>query len=453
MSIVITGASGHLGRRTAELVLDAGAAPVLVTRRPEALAGLAERGADVRYGDFDEPASLAAAFAGGERLLLISTDRVGERLAGHRAAIAAAAAAGVRQIAYTSLINPSDNNPAGVAPDHRETEEAIRAAGLAWTFLRNAIYAEIMAAGAGPALATGTLVTNAGDGRCSYVTREDCAAAAAAVLTSDGHEFKAYDISGPEALSVDDIAALYAEAGGRPVARGAARRRRVGRRDGRARGHAGAGRAAIRVVRALDAARLRGRAQHRGRGSDRAAAAAGPRGAQSCGAMSGAAWHGIAGASLRSACRWCFAAGAGVSASAEAPAAIAPAESAAATTPIAHRVARRGPRGGSGSSRSWSSTSSNCSIRGRLALSGSSREHLSPHSHRMPILSGMTARTRKIVVVLGASGLPRARRASRPGRTWSRRGRAPSRARSRRPPPSRAGRWCSASGPGTPCTR
>ncbi len=218
MGIVITGASGHLGRRTAELVLDAGAAPVLVTRRPEALADLAERGADVRYGDFDEPASLAAAFAGGERLLLISTDRVGERLAGHRAAIAAAAAAGVRQIAYTSLINPSDNNPAGVAPDHRETEEAIRAAGLAWTFLRNAIYAEIMAAGAGSALATGTLVTNAGDGRCSYVTREDCAAAAAAVLTSDGHEFKAYDISGPEALSVDDIAALYAEAGGRPVA-------------------------------------------------------------------------------------------------------------------------------------------------------------------------------------------------------------------------------------------
>jgi NAD(P)H dehydrogenase (quinone) len=214
MSIVITGASGKLGRRTAEYVLARTSDVVLVTRSPDKLAGL---GGEVRYGDFDDPASLPAAFAGGERLLLISTDVVGARLQGHRNAIAAAVAAGVRHIAYTSIVNPSDSNPAGVVPDHSATEEAIRAAGVEWTFLRNAIYAEIMAMGAPPAIASGSYVTNAGDGRSAYVLQDDCAAAAAAVLTTPGHEGKTYDITGPEALSVEDIAALYTQAGGSPV--------------------------------------------------------------------------------------------------------------------------------------------------------------------------------------------------------------------------------------------
>jgi NAD(P)H dehydrogenase (quinone) len=215
MSIVITGASGKLGRRTAQYVLERTSDVILVTRHPEALADL---GGDVRHGDFSDPASLEAAFAGGERMLLISTDVVGPgRVALHRNAIAAAARAGVRQIAYTSLVNPSDNNPAGVAPDHNQTEQAIRDSGVEWTFLRNAIYAEIMAAGAQPAIDAGKLVTNAGDGRSAYVLHDDCAAAAAAVLTTPGHEGKAYDITGPEALSVEDVAALYAEAGGKPV--------------------------------------------------------------------------------------------------------------------------------------------------------------------------------------------------------------------------------------------
>jgi NAD(P)H dehydrogenase (quinone) len=123
----------------------------------------------------------------------------------------------VRHIAYTSIVNPSDSNPAGVVPDHSATEEAIRAAGVEWTFLRNAIYAEIMAMGAAPAIASGSYVTNAGDGRSAYVLHDDCAAAAAAVLTTPGHEGKTYDITGPEALSVEEIAALYAQAGGKPV--------------------------------------------------------------------------------------------------------------------------------------------------------------------------------------------------------------------------------------------
>jgi NAD(P)H dehydrogenase (quinone) len=219
VSIVVTGASGHLGRSVVDHLLEKvePSALVLVTRRPEALAHLAARGAEVRAGDFDEPASLAAAFAGGERLLLISTDAVGRRVEQHRAAVAAAVEAGVRSIAYTGMINPSDSNPCVVAPEHRETEEAIRASGLEWTFLRNAIYAEMLLPGAEAALAGGRLIGNSGDGRNGYVAREDCAAVAAAVLTSDGHSGRAYDITGPEALSVADVAALLSQLANREV--------------------------------------------------------------------------------------------------------------------------------------------------------------------------------------------------------------------------------------------
>jgi NAD(P)H dehydrogenase (quinone) len=220
MSIVITGASGKLGRLTAESLLEKvdPAEVVLVTRTPDALADFAARGADVRTGDFTDPASLAAAFNGGERLLLISADIIGERVPHHRAAIDAAAAAGVRLIAYTSIVNPSDSNPGAAAADHRATEEHARASGMAWTFLRNSIYSEMQAGpAAAAALTSGTLMTNAGDGRTAYVSRADCAAAAAAVLASDGHEGKAYDITGPEALSADDLATLYSEIGGKPV--------------------------------------------------------------------------------------------------------------------------------------------------------------------------------------------------------------------------------------------
>jgi NAD(P)H dehydrogenase (quinone) len=219
MSIVVTGAAGHLGRRVVEHLLETvePSALVLVTRRPDALADLAARGVDVREGDFDAPATLAAAFAGGERLLLISTDALGRRVEQHRAAVDAAVAAGVRSIAYTSMINPSHSNPAAVASEHRETEEAIRASGLEWTFLRNAIYAEMAVGSTEAVLAGGRLVSNAGDGRNGYVAREDCAAAAAAVLTTDGHAGKAYDITGPEALSATDVAALLSELAGRVV--------------------------------------------------------------------------------------------------------------------------------------------------------------------------------------------------------------------------------------------
>ena len=192
---------------------------VLTTRHPEVLSDFAGRGAEVRQADFDRPETLAEAFAGGERMLLISADAVGRRVAQHQAAIEAARGAGVRHVAYTSYLNPVAENPAVITPDHRETEKALRESGLGWTALRNAFYAEYQIPAGAQAIATGRLVHNNGDGRIAYVSREDCAAAAVAVLTSeaDDHEDKAYDITGPEPLGQDDVAALLSEISGRTV--------------------------------------------------------------------------------------------------------------------------------------------------------------------------------------------------------------------------------------------
>jgi NAD(P)H dehydrogenase (quinone) len=220
MSVIVTGASGKLGRLVAESLMArlAPAELVLVTRHPAALSDLAARGADVRHGDFDDPASLPKAFAGGSRMLLISTDAIGRRAAQHRAAIDAAAAAGVGHVVYTSHVNPVADNPIGpIADENRETEEMLHDRGLAWTVLRFGSFAELQIQPATLAVAGGHLVTNAGDGRVVPVSRRDCADAAAIVLTTDGHDGKTYDITGPEALSQRELAALFAEVSGRPV--------------------------------------------------------------------------------------------------------------------------------------------------------------------------------------------------------------------------------------------
>ncbi|MFE0361479.1 NAD(P)H-binding protein [Streptomyces griseoaurantiacus] len=217
--IGITGASGSLGRATAEAVLHTvdPRRVVLTTRRPEALADLAERGAHVRPADFEDVRGLTTAFEGVEKLLLISTDRVGARLEQHRAALAGAAAAGVAHVVYTSVPEPVPGNPASVVPDHAGTERSLRESGLRWTMLRNHLYAHLQASAIAGALASGRLVTNHGTGAAAYVTREDCAAAAAAVLTQEGHEDRVYDISGPEAVSAEDLLALARELGGHEV--------------------------------------------------------------------------------------------------------------------------------------------------------------------------------------------------------------------------------------------
>jgi NAD(P)H dehydrogenase (quinone) len=219
MRLVISGASGQLARRAAELAL-AVVRPddlILTTRTPAALASFAARGVTVRQADFADPRSLRAAFAGGERLLLVSATDLGARTAQHRAAIEAARGAGVRHVIYTSGLKPEPPNPAVVAPSHYATEQALTQSGLDWTILRNSLYADYQVPEAEGAIATGELVHNRGRGVTAYVAREDCAAAAATVLVQDGHERAVYEITGAEVFSADDLAALYAEIGGRPV--------------------------------------------------------------------------------------------------------------------------------------------------------------------------------------------------------------------------------------------
>lgn len=219
MTVAVTGASGHLGRKVADLILDRldPDEVVLLTRAPETLRAHAARGAQVRRADFDDPGTLARAFAGVDRVLLISAVDLDRRVAQHRAAIDAARAAGARHVIYTSIPIPTEENPAAVTPSHRATEQALRDSGLAWTFLRNNLYAEYQVPVVAQAIAAGRLVTSSGAGRIAYVSRDDCAAAAAAVLAENGHEGRAYDITGPQAVGAEELAALAAELSGRPV--------------------------------------------------------------------------------------------------------------------------------------------------------------------------------------------------------------------------------------------
>lgn len=221
--LLVTGASGHLGRRVLAHLLDTlridPARLIAVTRDPAKLAGLSPRGVEVRRGDFEDPPSLASAFAGASRLLLISTDtldRPGARLAQHRSAIAAAKAAGVKHIVYTSMPDPADS-PIPFAPDHRQTEETLAASGLGWTVLRNAWYFENLAMSLPGVLATGKWVTSAGNGRIANLSRDDCARAAASALASSSAASTVYDITGPAALTTAEIAATVSDVLGRPI--------------------------------------------------------------------------------------------------------------------------------------------------------------------------------------------------------------------------------------------
>jgi NAD(P)H dehydrogenase (quinone) len=219
MRLAITGGSGQLARRAAELVLET-APPedlILATRTPAALAAFAARGVTVRHANFAEPRSLRAAFAGAEKLLLVSATDLAQRTEQHRAALDAAKAAGVRHVVYTSGLEPEPPNPAVVAPSHHATEQALMHSGLAWTILRNSLYADYQAPEAAQSIASGVLVHNRGAGRVAYVARDDCASVAAAVLVAAGHAGACYDVTGPEAYSAADLAALYGELGGRPV--------------------------------------------------------------------------------------------------------------------------------------------------------------------------------------------------------------------------------------------
>jgi NAD(P)H dehydrogenase (quinone) len=220
MSVIVTGAAGHLGRLVADQLLERVAPErlILVTRRPQALRELRARGVDVRYGDFEDPASLRDAFAGGRRMLLISTDSVGRRVRQHRAAIAAAATAGVEHVVFTSIVNPVAGTPIGAnAREQGKTEEMLHRGRLAWTVLRFGSFAELQLPPAATAVRNRQLLLNFGDGRIVPVSRRDCAAAAAIALTTEGHTGKTYEITGPQALTQRDLGELYGDVSGQRV--------------------------------------------------------------------------------------------------------------------------------------------------------------------------------------------------------------------------------------------
>jgi NAD(P)H dehydrogenase (quinone) len=220
-TLLVTGASGHLGRRVVELLSEKQAGTIIAaTRTPEKLADLAARGVITRKADFDDPASLAEAFKGVDRLLLISTDAIavpGQRLNQHRNAVKAAEDAGVKHVIYTSIVKPDPDSPVFVAPDHRGTEEALAASKLSWTVLRENVYTEVLLGTLTQAVQTGKLFSAAGDGKIAYVTREDIAQVAAAVLLSGSEGRQTLNITGPEALTQAEIAAIASEISERQI--------------------------------------------------------------------------------------------------------------------------------------------------------------------------------------------------------------------------------------------
>lgn len=216
--ILVTGASGQLGRLVIAALLDKVAPSRIVAgvRDPGKVADFAAKGVGVLVVDYDRPETLAAAFAGVDRLLLISANEVGRRFPQHKAAIDAAKAAGVGLIAYTSILGAA-TSPLPLAAEHAETEAYLAASGVPHVILRNGWYIENYAGSIAPALEHGAVLGASGDGRISAATRADYAEAAAVVLTSDGQAGKVYELGGDEAFTMAEWAATLADLAGKPV--------------------------------------------------------------------------------------------------------------------------------------------------------------------------------------------------------------------------------------------
>lgn len=217
--IVITGASGQLGRLVIEALLKKVPAAEIVAavRNPEKVADLATRGVQVRLADYDQPASLAAAFTGASKLLLISASEVGRRVPQHRAVIDAAKAAGVSLLAYTSILH-ADTSPLPLAAEHKETENLIRASGLPAVILRNGWYTENYVAAIPAALQYGVVLGSAGRGRIASAARADYADAAAAVLTLENQAGRIYELAGDESYTLGELADEITRKSGKAVA-------------------------------------------------------------------------------------------------------------------------------------------------------------------------------------------------------------------------------------------
>jgi NAD(P)H dehydrogenase (quinone) len=216
--IVVTGATGQLGRLVIEQLLKSIPASQIVAavRTPAKAADLAAQGIVVRAADYTKPETLDAAFQGAERLLLISSSDVGQRTAQHRNAIDAARRAGIKLIAYTSLLHV-DRSPLGLATEHRETEALLKASGLPFVLLRNGWYTENYLASVPPALQHGVFIGSAGEGRIASAARADYAAAAAAVLSAEGQAGKVYELAGDTSYTLAELAAEITRQSGKNV--------------------------------------------------------------------------------------------------------------------------------------------------------------------------------------------------------------------------------------------
>ena len=218
MTIAVTGATGQLGRLVLEelLISQEPGSLVAVVRDAAKAGALGARGVQVRVADYSDPAALTEALTGVDKLLLVSGSEVGSRVAQHANVINAAKAAGVGFIAYTSVL-AADTTELILAPEHKATEELIRASGLDFALLRNGWYTENYAPSVATAKETGAVVAAAGDGRVASATRADYAAAAAAVLSSAGHEGRTYELSGDYAWDFKELATAITKIAGREV--------------------------------------------------------------------------------------------------------------------------------------------------------------------------------------------------------------------------------------------
>jgi NAD(P)H dehydrogenase (quinone) len=216
--IVVTGATGHLGTLVIEGLLKTIPASEVVAavRTPEKASALAALGVQIRKADYDDPASLAPAFAGADKVLFISGSDAGKRIPQHTAVVNAAVEAGVSHLVYTSILS-ADTTTMSLAADHKATERLIRDSGIPFTFLRNGWYTENYVQAVAQALATGSFAGSAGDGKVGAVPRADYADATVTVLTTGGHENKVYELAADEAWTYADLAAALSAATGTTI--------------------------------------------------------------------------------------------------------------------------------------------------------------------------------------------------------------------------------------------
>ncbi|HBC6389543.1 TPA: SDR family oxidoreductase [Citrobacter freundii] len=216
--IAITGATGQLGQHVIESLLKTVPASqiVAIVRNPAKATALSQQGITVRQADYSDEAAFTTALQGIDKLLLISSSEVGQRAPQHRNVINAAKAAHVKFIAYTSLLH-ADTSPLGLADEHVATEQMLAESGIAYALLRNGWYTENYLASAPAALEHGVFIGAAGEGKIASATRADYAAAAARVISEDGHAGKTYELAGDAGWTLSQLAAELAKQSGKKV--------------------------------------------------------------------------------------------------------------------------------------------------------------------------------------------------------------------------------------------